>query len=317
MSHSPKVVLITGCTSGFGQALVRKCLESGDKVVATSRKPSSLPSRQHHKSHLANAQDGGGNDRSTDSVDSNYLAVHMDVGSTSSIEAAFQAATDAFSRVDVVVNNAGYGLCGAFEELSDAELRDVLEVNFLGVARVTRAALRRMREDPHRRGGLIVQVTSVGAQVGMPGLSAYCASKWAVEGLTESIAAELRPEWNIRLTCVEPGGFRTQWAAASGGDDGSNGNGDGGGGGGNMVFRAQGLPAYSGQGHVQAERVVEEMRKAQRGDPEKGAAAIHALAHLPNPRSGACWVARRLKLWKASYDAMGRRTGSMRVLPWL
>lgn len=243
MSHS-KVFLITGCASGFGNALVRKCLDAGDKVVATSRQPARL--------RFANANVH------------NYLAAAVDLGCSESVQAAFDQAIATFGRVDVVVNNAGFGLCGAFEELTDHDIQSVLDVNFMGVVRVTRAALRIMREVNNPPGGLIQQITSIAGQCGMPAMSAYCASKWAVEGLTESLAKEMNPEWNIKLTCVEPGGFRTEWAHT------------------NMRFRHpdQILPAY---GHLPAEEIMGAMGEQQGGNPVKGAAAIHQLAHVCNP----------------------------------
>jgi NAD(P)-dependent dehydrogenase (short-subunit alcohol dehydrogenase family) len=241
-----KVFFITGCSSGFGAALVECCLAAGDKVVATSRDASSL--------------------RFAAATPDNFLGVTMDIASPASVDEALVSAVAAFSRVDVVVNNAGRGLCGAFEELSDADLQAVMDVNFMGVARVTRAAIRVMRDVNDPPGGLIQQVTSIGGQLGMPAMGGYCASKWAVEGLTECVAREMeaRPEWNIRLTCLEPGGFRTEWARGS------------------MALRdaGQSLPVYS---HLRAEDVMPKMRDAQIGDPKKGAAAMRRLAYLDSP----------------------------------
>lgn len=113
-----------------------------------------------------------------------------------------------FKRVDVVVNNAGYGLAGCFEELNDAQMRTQMEVNFFGLIAVTKKAMEVMRDVNKPSGGLIQQVTSIGGQTGVPFFSIYCASKWAVEGFTETIAQEVKEEWGIRFTCVEPGGFR-------------------------------------------------------------------------------------------------------------
>lgn len=120
-----------------------------------------------------------------------------------------------FGRIDVVVNNAGYGLGGTFETLSDKQIRTQMEVNFFGLINVTREALKIMREKQSPPGGKIQQVTSIGGQRGVPFFSIYCASKWAVEGFTEAVSKELKPEWGIKLTCIEPGGFRTDWAGRS------------------------------------------------------------------------------------------------------
>jgi NAD(P)-dependent dehydrogenase (short-subunit alcohol dehydrogenase family) len=142
----------------------------------------------------------------------NYLAVKLDVTKKADIDSAFKAAVDKFKRVDVVVNNAGYGLAGVFEELTEQQYRMQMEVNFFGLMEVTKKALEVMREQKPS-GGVIQQVTSIGGQRGVPTFSIYCASKWAVEGFTEALSHELKPEWNIKLTCIEPGGFRTDCKA--------------------------------------------------------------------------------------------------------
>lgn len=144
---SPRVFLITGTSTGFGAELVKVILQKGDHVVATARNSSTLsfPS--------ANA--------------SNSLFVDLDVTSPASINSAFDAAIKKFGRVDVVVNNAGYGLAGEFESLSESQIRTQMEVNFFGLVGVTRKAMEVMREK--RTGGVIQQVTSIGGQVGMFG----------------------------------------------------------------------------------------------------------------------------------------------------
>ena len=192
----PRVFLITGCSTGFGHDYVQHVLDSGDIAVATARKPDQLDSFK------------GSNDQ-------NFLALRLDVTDRQSIQSAFDATLVQFRRVDVVVNNAGYGLAGTFEEYTDAQIRQQMEVNFFGLIDVTRVALETMRERQTPQGGLIQQITSIGGQRGVPLFSVYCASKWAVEGFTEAVSHELKPEWNIKLTCVEPGGFRTDWAGRS------------------------------------------------------------------------------------------------------
>ena len=192
---APQVFLITGTSTGFGNELVKKCLQEGDKVVATARNSSKLKF------------DGTTKD--------NYLALDLDVTEQKSIDAAFDAAIKQFGRIDVVCNNAGYGLSGEFESVSDKQARTQMEVNFFGLLNVTRKALSVMREVNKPCGGKIQQITSIGGQRGVPTFSIYCASKWAVEGFTEALSHELKPEWNIHLTCIEPGGFRTDWAGRS------------------------------------------------------------------------------------------------------
>ena len=183
----PRVFFITGTSTGFGYHLVQEVLEKGDIAVATARKPESLSFK-------------GTNDK-------NYLALKLDVTKDSDIEAAFEKTLSKFGRVDVVVNNAGYGLSGPFEELSDAQIKTQMDINFFGLIAVTRKAMTVMREQKPS-GGLIQQITSIGGQKGVPLFSIYCASKWAVEGFTEAISQEVKPEWGIKFTCVEPGGFR-------------------------------------------------------------------------------------------------------------
>lgn len=183
----PRVFLITGCSTGFGKEYVQEVLNRGDHVVATARDPSQL------------SFDG--------TNDSNYLAVKLDVTDKSTIDSAFKATLDKFGRVDVVVNNAGYGLAGCFEEYKEDQIRRQMEINFFGLLDVTRKAMETMR-DQKPSGGLIQQVTSIGGQKGVPTFSIYCASKWAVEGFTEAISQEVKPEWGIKFTCIEPGGFR-------------------------------------------------------------------------------------------------------------
>ena len=153
---APKVFLITGTSTGFGYEYVKEVLAKGDIAVATARNPSKL---------------------SFDGTSSkNYLAVPLDVTDKSSIDKAFKATVDAFGRVDVVVNNAGYGLSGVFESLSDKQIRQQMEINFFGLLDVTRKAIQTMRD--LKTGGVIQQITSIGGQRGVPNFSIYCASKW-------------------------------------------------------------------------------------------------------------------------------------------
>lgn len=167
----PRVFLVTGTSTGFGHELVKKILAEGDIAVATARDSSKL--------------------KFDNTKPENFLAVDLDVTKKASIDAAFQKALSQFKRVDVVVNNAGYGLSGPFETLSEEQVRRQMEVNFFGLIDVTRKALEVMREENSPQGGLIQQVTSIGGQYGYPTYSIYCASKWAVEGFTEAVSKEV------------------------------------------------------------------------------------------------------------------------------
>lgn len=185
-----RVFFVTGTSSGLGRMLVDEILARGDAVAATSRDASQLASKF-----------AGSITADT------FLPLTMDVSDMASVDAAFDAAIATFGRIDVVVNNAGFGLCGPFEELSDAQVRAQIEINFFGCVNVTRRAVRAMREQTPA-GGLIQQISSMAGQKGMPTFSIYCASKWALAGFSEAVAQEVRPEWNITFTIVEPGGFR-------------------------------------------------------------------------------------------------------------
>ena len=179
-----RVWFITGATSGFGRAIAEAALERGDSVVATARRTDGLaelgdPERVH--------------------------AVRLDVTSSADREAAVAAALDRFGRIDVLVNNAGRTQVGAVEETTDEELRALFDLHFFGPAALTRLVLPAMRD---QGGGAIVQMSSVGGQVTAPGFGAYCATKFALEGLTETLRDELQP-FGIHTLIVEPGAFRT------------------------------------------------------------------------------------------------------------
>jgi NAD(P)-dependent dehydrogenase (short-subunit alcohol dehydrogenase family) len=184
--------LITGSSRGLGNELAKAALAAGHNVVATARKPEQLAELLER--HGAQVR-----------------VVPLDVTDQASAHAAVRHAIDAFGRLDVIVNNAGYGNVASIEEMDDADFRAQMETNFFGVANVTRAALPVMRE---QRSGHIIQVSSIGGRGGSPGLSAYQSAKWAVEGFSEVLAKEVAP-LGIKVTIVEPGSFRTDWAGAS------------------------------------------------------------------------------------------------------
>ena len=184
------VWLVTGASRGFGKAISEAVLARGDKLVATARGSDSADSfgRDHPGA----------------------LALHLDVTDPAEARAAIEEAVRRFGRLDVVVNNAGYGHFGAVEELTDDELRQQLEVNFFGVVNVTRAALPQLRR---QRSGHIVQMSSLNGIEGMVGGGYYCASKFAIEGLSESLANEVA-HLGIKVTIVEPSPHRTEFASA-------------------------------------------------------------------------------------------------------
>ena len=176
--------LITGATSGFGRAIAEAALARGDSVVATSRKTDGL-------------QDLADDDR--------VLVARLDVTDTADRQAAVAAALERFGRIDVLVNNAGRTQVGAVEETTDDELRFLFELHFFGPAALTRLVLPAMRA---QGGGAIVQMSSVGGQVTAPGFGAYCATKFALEGLSETLHDEVAG-FGIHTLIVEPGAFCT------------------------------------------------------------------------------------------------------------
>jgi NAD(P)-dependent dehydrogenase (short-subunit alcohol dehydrogenase family) len=189
---------VTGTSSGIGLSLITAILSShpSHRIVALSRNPKSIPLPP-----TSNAE--------------NTLLQPVDLTSESSISAAFDAALARFGRIDVVVNNAGYGLLGELESVPVQSGRDLFEINFWAAVRITKHALRVMRAvNPLSGpiGGVIAQVSSAGGYITTPGQSFYHASKWALEGFSESIAKELDPEWNIRFVIFEPGSVKTRWS---------------------------------------------------------------------------------------------------------
>src|SRR5471032_1659536 len=186
------VWFITGSSRGIGLELAKAVLAAGHRLVATARRPEDLASL-------------------VEQYGERVRAVALDVTDPASARAAVQQAVEAFGRLDVVVNNAGYGNIASIEEGDDADFRAQMETNFYGVVNVTRAALPVLRT---QRSGHIIQISSIGGRAGSPGLAAYQSAKWAVEGYSEVLAKEVGP-LGIKVTIVEPGGFRTDWAGSS------------------------------------------------------------------------------------------------------
>ncbi len=238
----PRRWLISGVSSGFGRILAEAALARGDSVAGTLRKVEQVaafealaPGRAH--------------------------AVLLDVSEAARIGPAVAQVLQCLGGVDVLVNNAGYGLFGAVEEISDGEARQVMETNFFGTLNLTRALLPQLRK---QGGGSIVNLSSLAGVLGMPGVGLYCAAKHAIEGLSESLAAELAP-FGIRVLIVEPGGFRTDFAGRS------------------MSVARQPLPAYDATPAGKTRNGMAHYAGHEPGDPVKAMSTLIAVLESPNP----------------------------------
>ena len=187
-----KVWFITGCSTGFGRELAKGALEAGNQVVVTARKPEDI------------------NDI-VESFPDTAIAVQLDVTKPGEIKSSVEQAIAKFGRIDVLVNNAGIGYFGAIEESDDEEVRRMFEINVFGLANMTKEVLPFMRK---QKSGHIVNIASIGGLVGFPGVGFYNATKFAVDGLSESLAKELAP-LGIKVLVIAPSGFRTDWAGRS------------------------------------------------------------------------------------------------------
>jgi NAD(P)-dependent dehydrogenase (short-subunit alcohol dehydrogenase family) len=183
-----KIWLITGSARGLGRHLAEAVLAAGHRLVATARQPDKLQDLV---------------ERYGDRI----RTVALDVTDAAAAQVAVDVAVSAFGRLDVLVNNAGFGHAAPFEQTTEADFRAQIDTNFYGVVNLTRAALPVMRK---QRSGHIIQISSVGGRMGTPGVSAYQAAKWAVGGFTEVLAKETAP-FGVKVTAVEPGGMRTEW----------------------------------------------------------------------------------------------------------
>jgi NAD(P)-dependent dehydrogenase (short-subunit alcohol dehydrogenase family) len=236
---APKTWFITGASRGFGREWTIAALERGDSVAATARQTSTL-------------------DDLAKKYGDRLLRLALDVNDRSAAFSAVQTAHERFGRLDVIVNNAGYGHFGMIEELSEKDIRDQLETNFFGALWVTQAALPFLRE---QHAGHILQVSSIGGISAFPNVGAYHASKWALEGMSQALAAEVA-EFGIHITLIEPGGFSTDWAGAS-------------------ARHSDQLDAYDGA----RERATQwrAQRQATPGDPEATAAAVLQVVDAEEP----------------------------------
>ena len=235
-----KVWLITGSSRGLGRALAEAVLAEGHMLVATARTPAQLaPLTERYRDRVR--------------------AIALDVTDMGSARAAVQAAVDTFGRLDVLVNNAGYGDIASIEDVSDADFRAQIETNLFGVVNLTKSVLPVMRA---QGSGHIIQISSIGGRRGTPGLSAYQTAKWGVEGFSEVLAKEVGP-LGIKVTIIEPGGFRTDWSGSS------------------MTIRFS-RPEYDATVGAVA-RFQREYSGTQPGDPARAAAVICHITTLDEP----------------------------------
>jgi NAD(P)-dependent dehydrogenase (short-subunit alcohol dehydrogenase family) len=232
-----KTWFITGAGRGFGRVWAEAALQRGDRVVATARNVGAL-------------------DDLVTAYGDNVLALELDVTDRSGAEAAISKAADHFGRIDVLVNNAGYGLLGAIEELSEEALRALVETNLMGPLWLSRAVLPVMRA---QGGGHILQVSSQTVHFAVPTLGAYQISKWALEGFSESLAAEVAGH-GIKMTIIEPEGYTTDW-------------------GGSSLQVADPLPEYA-EVHAAVQTMIAGL---EYGDPLATAPAIFAVVDAEQP----------------------------------
>jgi NAD(P)-dependent dehydrogenase (short-subunit alcohol dehydrogenase family) len=255
--NSERVWLVTGASRGFGRALCDAVLARGGRLVATARGRDFVERFDH----------------------ANVLPVTLDVTDPAQARAAVEQALGRFGRLDVVVNNAGYGHFGAVEELTEDELRHQLEVNLFGVINVTRAVLPAFRR---QRSGHLVQMSSLNGIEGMVGAGYYCAGKFAVEGLSECLAAEVA-HLGIKVTIVEPGPHRTNFASPD------------------SARVAAPIDDYA-DSVGQARQAFAELDGAQPGDPGRAAQAIIEAVDADDPPL-------RLPLGQIAVDAIRAKLG--------
>jgi NAD(P)-dependent dehydrogenase (short-subunit alcohol dehydrogenase family) len=256
---SEKVWFITGTSRGFGREWAIAALERGDKVAATARNTATL------------------NDL-VDTYGEVILPIQLDVTDRAADFAAVKQAHDHFGRLDIVVNNAGYGQFGFVEELSEQDARDQFETNVFGALWITQAALPYLRE---QRSGHIIQVSSIGGITAFPNVGIYHASKWALEGFSQALAQEVAP-FGVHVTLIEPAGYSTDWAGSS-------------------SRTADPLPAYA-EVHA-ATGAVRRQRWASPGDPKASAAALLKVVDAEEPPLRVFFGEAPLQLAREDYES--------------
>ena len=238
-SPPPQTWFITGASQGFGREMVKQLLQAGHQVAATSRDVNEL--RQ-----------------AVGSQSDSFLPLAVDLTTEASVGAAIAATIQQFGRLDVVVNNAGYGQLGSLEEVTDAEARENFDVNVFGTLHVIRHAMPQLRQ---QQSGHIFNFSSIaGILGGFPGWGVYCASKFAVEGLSEALAAEVAP-FGVQVTVVAPGYFRTNFLKS-----------------GSLKLSGEKMPEYKIVRDNEAYHDQLQQANTQLGDPAKAAAAIIQVA---------------------------------------
>jgi NAD(P)-dependent dehydrogenase (short-subunit alcohol dehydrogenase family) len=253
-----KTWFITGTSRGFGREWAIAALDRGDNVAATARDTSTL-------------------DDLVTKYSDRILPIALDVTDRSADLAAVPQAHEHFGRLDVVINNAGYGQFGFVEELSEAEARDQMETNFFGALWITQAALPIMRE---QGSGHIIQVSSIGGISAFPNIGMYHASKWALEGLSQALAQEVA-DFGIHVTLIEPAGFATDWAGPS-------------------ARRATPVAAY-GDFREKADRARASRNTSGPGDPRASADALLKVVDADEPPLRVFFGAAPLGIAKADY----------------
>jgi NAD(P)-dependent dehydrogenase (short-subunit alcohol dehydrogenase family) len=257
------VWFITGCSTGFGRQLAGLVLHRGYRAVVTARNPRQIQD-------LAAGRDG------------RALLLKLDVTDAAQVTDAVKTAEASFGRIDVLVNNAGYGYLAAIEESEEDEARAMFETNFFGLARMTHAVLPGMRR---RRRGHVVNISSIGGFVGFPSVGYYNATKFAVEGLSEALAKEVEP-LGIKVLIVEPGPFRTDWAGRS------------------IKETRQEIEDYAETAGANRRRIRSYSGK-QPGDPARAAEAIIEAVEAPAPPL-------RLVLGRVALEAARAKLDSLR-----
>lgn len=234
MTVAQRIWLITGISSGFGRHLTEQLLDRGDHIVGTVRRPDSVADLSEAHSDLLTVE-------------------VLDVRDTAALRAVVEHTISRFGRIDVVISNAGYGVFGAAEELTDQQVDAILATNLTGSIQLIRAVLPHMRE---AGGGRIIQLSSYGGQVAFAGNSLYHATKWGIEGFCEAVAQEVAP-FGIGVTIVEPGGARTEFRYGS-------------------AQVADALAAYAGTPARAFEKMLDPTNGLAVGDPARMASAIIA-----------------------------------------